>query len=89
MILAIFLGLTSDSTVSPTSGLLIEIFGAAKLPTLFGLAFLTHQCGAFLSAWLGGLVVESVGSYDLLWMIDAILAFVAATVSYAVKAQKN
>lgn len=85
MIFAIFLGLTSDSTVSPTSGLLIDIFGAAKLPTLFGLAFLTHQCGAFLSAWLGGLVVEAMGSYDLLWMADALLATLAAAVSFAVR----
>lgn len=46
----VVLGLTSDSTVSPTAGLMLKDFGVAKLPTLFGLAFLTHQIGCFASA---------------------------------------
>lgn len=81
----ILLGLTSDSTVSPTSGLLLSRFGAERLATLFGLAFLAHQVGAFISAWAGGLILEMFGSYTALWMADAVLALLAAVVSYRVR----
>lgn len=82
---AIILGLTSDSTVSPTAGLILHTFGVSKLPTLFGLAFLTHQIGCFSSAWLGGILLELTGSYAALWICDGILSTVAALVSYLVR----
>lgn len=80
----VFLGLTSDSTVSPTSGLVLELYGAEKLATLFGIAFLTHQVGCFFSAWLGGIVAEATGGFVALWTADAVLAAVAAAMSFAV-----
>lgn len=85
---AIVLGLTSDSTVSPTAGLVLQIFGIAKLPTLFGLAFLTHQADCFASAWLGGLFVETTGNYESLWICDGILSTIAAVVSYLVRKKR-
>jgi Arabinose efflux permease len=85
MIFSIVLGLTSDSTVSPTSGLVLKNFGPVKLATLFGLLFLTHQIGCFFSAWFGGLIVENMGDYDFLWMIDIILCILATIVSFSVR----
>lgn len=81
----IILGLTSDSTVSPTAGLILKDFGVAKLPTLFGLAFLTHQIGCFSSAWIGGILVKTTGVFEYLWLCDAVLSAMASTVSYLVR----
>ncbi|MDO5538147.1 MAG: MFS transporter [Desulfovibrionaceae bacterium] len=81
----VVLGLTSDSTVSPTAGLILREFGPAKLPTLFGLAFLTHQVGCFASAWLGGILAEATGGYTALWVCDGLLSALAATVSFMVR----
>lgn len=85
MPLIMLIGLTSDSTVSPTSGLILRRFGPQKLATLFGLTFLMHQLGCFAGAWAGGVIVEQSGSYQLLWSIDALLAAIAALLSFRVK----
>lgn len=81
----IVLGLTSDSTVSPTAGLVLKNFGVLKLPTLFGLAFLTHQVGCFASAWIGGILVKTTWGYEFLWICDSVLSAIAAIVSYLVR----
>lgn len=70
---AILLGFTGMATVPPTSGLIGRRFGPAALGTLFGVAFLFHQLGSFVSAWIGGLTVAATGGYTLIWCIDAAL----------------
>ena len=69
---AILLGFTGMATVPPTSGLIGRLFGPAALGTLFGVAFLFHQVGSFVSAWIGGLTVAATGGYTLIWCIDAV-----------------
>lgn len=76
--LAILLGLTGNSTVPPTSGLIEQRFGAAGLGTLFGAAFLSHQLGAFVSAWLGGVTATATGGYGLIWTLASVLSVAAA-----------
>ena len=34
---------------------------------LLGLAFFSHQVGGFLGVWLGGVLFERTGSYDVVW----------------------
>lgn len=79
------LGFTGASTVPPTSGLVGRIFGARKLATLFGIAFFFHQIGAFFSAWLGGVLLESTGSYTPIWIAAGVFAAIAAILSFSVK----
>lgn len=57
------------STVPPTVQLTARLFGTQWLATLFGLVFLGHQIGGFAGAWLGGVIVDRTGSYDLMWWI--------------------
>ena len=83
--LIVFIGLTSDSTVSPTSGLILRHFGAAELATLFGFAFLLHQVGCFASAWFGGWTFDTFHTYSFLWLADAALCAAAAFVSFRVR----
>ncbi len=66
------------STVPLTSGLVAQIFGTRYLGTLFGIAFLSHQVGAFLGVWLGGRMYDLTGSYDLVWWLAVALAAIAA-----------
>ncbi|MCD8370165.1 MAG: MFS transporter [Clostridiales bacterium] len=71
------LGLTGAATVTPTSGMVSKLFGAARLGTLFGFCFFAHQIGAFLSAWLGGLSVSATGSYTFIWCVGIFLSLAA------------
>ena len=44
---------------------------------LGGFVFFSHQIGSFLGAWLGGLLFDRTGSYDLVWWIAIALGVVA------------
>ncbi|MEX2036800.1 MAG: MFS transporter [Xanthobacteraceae bacterium] len=61
------IGLLWLSTVPPTSGLVAVMFGPRWLTMLLGVAFFSHQIGGFLGVWLGGVLFERTGSYDLVW----------------------
>lgn len=82
------LGLTGSATVVPTSGLVGKLFGSENLATLFGIVFVSHQCGSFLSAWLGGKCLAMTGSYTLIWITGAALSFLAMSVSYCIEEEK-
>jgi MFS family permease len=60
-------GLLWLSSVPPTSGLVAVMFGTRWLAMLVGIAFLSHQVGGSLGVYLGGLLYERTGSYDLVW----------------------
>ncbi|MBD9220332.1 MAG: MFS transporter [Clostridiales bacterium] len=81
----ILLGFTGAATVSPVSGLVGKEFGAKSMAMLFGFVFLVHQIGSFFSAWLGGICIESTGSYSLIWTVDIVFCVIAAVVSYIIK----
>ena len=83
------LGMTWLATVPPTAGLVGGMFGLRNISTLFGLTMLSHQIGAFLGAWLGGLAVEYTQSFDWMWWADAGLALIAAIASFAIVPQKE
>lgn len=65
-------------TVPLTNGLVAQIYGLRNLTALTGIVYLGHQIGAFLGAWLGGLLFDMTGSYNLVWYISIALGFVAA-----------
>ncbi|UUO09417.1 MFS transporter [Alcaligenes faecalis] len=85
---AVVLGATWLATVPPTAGLTGKLFGVRYLGTLFGLTLLSHQIGGFLGAWLGGVAVVSMGSYEWMWWADAALAFAAALVNLPIKEER-
>lgn len=81
---AALLGMTWLATVPPTAGLVGGLFGLRNISTLFGLTMLSHQVGAFLGAYLGGLAVQYTHSFDWMWWADALLALIAALASFAI-----
>jgi MFS family permease len=74
-------GLLWLSTVPPTSGLVALMFGTRWLTMLFGFAFFSHQVGGFLGVWLGGLVFESTGSYNLVWWLSVFFGIASAVIN--------
>ena len=79
------MGLLWLSTVPPTNAVVAQIFGVQYMSTLGGIVFLSHQCGSFLGAWLGGKLYETTGSYDIVWGIAVALGIVAAIVNWPVR----
>jgi predicted MFS family arabinose efflux permease len=85
LVFAAVMGLTYLSTVPPTVGLVLKFFGPSNMAMLFGIVMLSHQVGGFLGAWLGGQVFEATGSFDLVWIIDILLAIGAALVHLPIR----
>lgn len=72
------MGILWLSTVPLTSGLVAVMFGTRHLGTLFGIVFFSHQVGAFLGVWLGGVSYEATGGFLPVWWTGVALAVVAA-----------
>lgn len=81
---AFLLGLLWLSTIPLTSGLVAHIFGPAYMSMLYGIVFLSHQVGSFFGAWLGGLMFDVTGSYDLMWWISVALGVMAALLHWPI-----
>lgn len=79
------MGLLWLSTVPPTVALVARNFGTRWLATIFGLVFLGHQVGGFTGAFLGGLIFDRTGSYDLMWSVSIAAAAFAALVHLPVR----
>lgn len=79
------LGLTGDSTVPPTTGIISNKVGVAKMAVVYGSIFIGHQLGAFASAWLGGILVSTVLGYTALWIVDLCLCITATIASFKIK----
>ena len=57
------------ATVPLTSGLIAHIYGLRYMGTLYGIIFFSHQLGGFAGVWLGGLLYDQYGNYNLVWWI--------------------
>ena|SRR5689334_1777726 len=49
------------------TGIIGRVFGLTHFNTLYGIVFLSHQLGSFFGAWMGGLVLDRFGNYDVAW----------------------
>lgn len=79
------LGMTGDSTVPPTTGIISNKVGVAKMAVVYGSIFIGHQLGAFASAWLGGILVSTSLGYTALWIVDLCLCITATVASFKIK----
>lgn len=84
-IFASVMGLLWLSTVPPTNATIAQIFGVAHLSMLGGFVFFSHQIGSFMGVWLGGLLYDRTGSYDIVWYISIALGIFAALVNLPVR----
>lgn len=79
------MGLLWLSTVPPTNAVIAQIFGVRYLSMLGGFVFLSHQIGSFLGVWMGGLLYDATGSYDVVWWIAVALGVFAALANVPVR----
>jgi predicted MFS family arabinose efflux permease len=81
LVFGAFIGLLWLSTVPPTTGLVALMFGPKWMAMLFGFAFFSHQVGGFLGVWLGGVLFEVYGSYDVIWWASVALGIASALIN--------
>ena len=74
-------GLLWLSTVPPTNGLVVVMFGTRWLTMLSGAAFFSHQVGGFLGVWLGGELFTRTGSYDMEWWLAVLFGVLSAVIN--------
>ncbi|MGW1148838.1 MFS transporter [Streptomyces sp. NPDC002454] len=72
----VFYGLDWVATVPPTIALCREHYGA-DASIVFGWVLASHQIGAALTAFLGGLARDAFGSYDVVWYASGALCAAA------------
>lgn len=84
-IFASVMGLLWLSTVPPTNAAVAQIFGVAHLSMLSGFVFFSHQIGSFLGVWLGGVLYDRTGSYDIVWYITIALGIFAGLINMPVR----
>ncbi len=73
------------STVPPTNAIVAQMFGVKYMSMLGGIVFLSHQIGSFLGVWLGGLLFDATGSYEIVWWISVALGVAAALINLPVR----
>lgn len=67
-VFAILFGVVDYSTVPVTASLAASHVGIGVMGQAMGLISAGHALGAALAAYLGGIVVDTTGSYDMLWL---------------------
>ena len=81
LIFGAVMGVLWLSTIPPTSSLVAIMFGTRWLAMLLGVAFFSHQLGGFLGVWLGGLLFERTGSYDVVWYLAILFGLLSAVIN--------
>ncbi|MGE0350497.1 MFS transporter [Hydrogenophaga sp.] len=79
------MGLLWLSTVPPTNAVVAQIFGVAHMSMLGGFIFFSHQIGSFMGVWLGGVLYDQTGSYDIVWYLAIALGVFAGLINLPVR----
>lgn len=88
LLFAAAMGFLWLSVVPPVSGLINGLFGPANFGALFGVMFLSHQIGAFLGAWFGGLSYQFSGNYSAGWLSLIVVGTAAALLQFTVRDER-
>lgn len=67
LVFAAAMGFLWLGVVPLVSGIIGRVFGLTHFNTLYGIVFLSHQIGSFFGAWMGGVVFDRTGNYDIGW----------------------
>src|SRR5450755_3669966 len=65
------------------AGAVAEMFGLQWQAMIQGIAFMSHQLGSFLGAYGGGLIYDSLGSYNMAWRIGVALGLAGGIIQVA------
>lgn len=82
------MGLLWLSTVPPTSGIVARLFGTRYITMLFGIAFFSHQVGAFIGAYWAGWLYDKVNNYDAVWWVSIGLGVLSGIVHLPIRERR-
>ncbi|MFD9866710.1 MFS transporter [Streptomyces niveus] len=82
----VFYGLDWVATVPPTIALCREYYGADSA-IVFGWVLASHQVGAGVVAFAGGMVRDVTGSYDMVWYGSGALCAAAALMALLIRSR--
>ncbi len=85
VVFSVVIGILWLSTVAPTNALVAIMFGTRYLGMLGGIVFFSHQVGSFLGVYMGGVLYERTGSYDVVWWLGVALGIFAAIVHWPIR----
>lgn len=85
VLFSVVIGILWLSTVAPTNAIVAILFGTRYLGMLGGIVFFSHQVGSFLGVWLGGLLYDLTGAYDVVWWLGVALGIFAAIVHWPIR----
>ncbi len=74
-------GMVWAGSIALSSAILADVYGVRIVGVLYGWAYLSHQLGATLSAWLGGWGYDTFGSHWVAFGAAGVLLLFAAAVS--------
>lgn len=75
-------GVVWAGSIALSSAILADVYGVKKVGMLYGWAYLGHQVGAMISAWLGGWGYETHHTHWVAFGAAAVLLLLAAAVSW-------
>jgi predicted MFS family arabinose efflux permease len=67
LVFAAAMGMLWLGVVPLVTGIIGRVFGMTHFNTLYGVVFLSHQVGSFAGAWMGGVVLDRLGNYNVAW----------------------
>jgi len=77
LVFAAAMGLLWLGVVPLVTGIIGRTFGFTYFNTLYGIAFLSHQVGSFVGAWMGGVVFDRTQRYDIAWAALIVIGVIA------------
>lgn len=88
-IFSIFYGLDWIATVPPTISISRQVFGVRKSGIVYGWIFASHQAGAAVAAFTGGVVYKIFNSYTWAFFLAGVFCVVASLFVIVIKKQNT
>jgi sugar phosphate permease len=88
VVFSVLFGLDYIATVPPTVALCADAFGRRNVGIVYGWVFAAHMFGAAISAWVAGVVRESVGDYAAAFVAAGWIAIIAGFAALAIRRVK-
>ncbi|MFS0779276.1 MFS transporter [Neobacillus sp. 3P2-tot-E-2] len=89
VIFTIFYGLDWIATVPPTISISRQIFGKNKSGVVYGWIFASHQAGAAVAAFGGGIIYKFFNSYTWAFFLAGVFCLLASLFVIIIKKQKS
>ncbi|OES43441.1 MFS transporter [Domibacillus iocasae] len=88
VLFSVFYGLDWIATVPPTISISRQIFGVEKSGIVYGWIFASHQAGAAVAAYGGGLIFNIFNSYTWAFFLAGVFCAVASLFVLLIKKEK-